>query len=199
MGIDWYSRLLLYQSEKALFSTCCLFLKILCTFTCAAGMQAFTCLCTVASCSDGMCHIGMSRCNVTTLMALADGSPGRMSVQRHESLMLVGPEIGKSWREKRNRGGEQLRSERGGQNRCGRGVGGRNQKWWGGGIGSDWKWRRKTDEVRLLLARERRPRLSNVGPGRRDSGGRAAALFTTTALPKWTRKKLQRARSKILL
>lgn len=59
-------------------------------------------------------------------MALVDGSPGRRSAQRHESLMLEGPEIGKSWREKGNRGGEQLQSERerereAGQSRSGRG------------------------------------------------------------------------------
>lgn len=61
--------------------------------------------------------------------------------------------------------------------------------------------RRETDEVRLLLAREDGPAVERR-PGKRERGGlscRKAALFTTTALPKWTRKKLQRARSKILL
>lgn len=65
-------------------------------------------------------------------MALVDGSPGRRSAQRHESLMVEGPEIGKSWREKRDRGGEQQWSEREGRREGGKEAGqGRSGK--GGG------------------------------------------------------------------
>lgn len=73
--------------------------------------------------------------------------------------MHEGPEIGKSWREKRNRGGERLQSEReaGGaeQELGGRGWGVAIKS--GGEGGLEVIGRRETDEVRLLLAREDGP------------------------------------------
>lgn len=48
-------------------------------------------------------------------MALVDGSPGRRSMQRHEYFMQEGPEIGKTLREKRNRGGKPLQEGRHGR------------------------------------------------------------------------------------
>lgn len=120
------------------FSTCCLFMNILCASTCSAGTQACARLSPTSSCGNRLCHIRMPRCNVTTLMALVDGSPGRRSAQRHESLIQKGPEIGKSWREKRNGGGERLQSEReedGAEQERGGAIKSGGEE----AIGSDWK------------------------------------------------------------
>lgn len=84
--------------------------------------------------------------------------------------MNEGPEIGKSWREKRNRGGERLQSERE-AGRAEHELGRAAIKSRGEGrlevIG-----RRETDDVRLLLTREDGPSRPTLG---QESGNVAAS------------------------